>query len=254
MSADLLETLAARSGIVCAVGAGGKKTTLYRLARAHAGRVGITSTVFTTPFPSDLDAGVVVATDADLDREVEAASRAHRRLAFARPSDKRNRHAGLDPDRIVALHERAGFEVTLVKADGARGRWIKAPGPDEPVVPEGATTVLTLVSARTIGAELGARVVHHVDAFVEISGGHTGRPIEPEHVARALAHQRGGLKNVGDAEIVPVINMVDDADLASAAERVARLALDLTDRFDRVALTSMTADEAIVRVVRRQAP
>ena len=31
----LLDLLAARHGLVCAVGAGGKKTTLYRLVEAH---------------------------------------------------------------------------------------------------------------------------------------------------------------------------------------------------------------------------
>ena len=38
---DLLDVLEARAGIVCAVGAGGKKTTLYRLADLHPGRVGL---------------------------------------------------------------------------------------------------------------------------------------------------------------------------------------------------------------------
>ena len=45
-AARLLDLLAARTGLVCAVGAGGKKSTLYRLAEAHrlagTGRVGLT--------------------------------------------------------------------------------------------------------------------------------------------------------------------------------------------------------------------
>ncbi|MDQ3774178.1 MAG: hypothetical protein M3461_07335, partial [Pseudomonadota bacterium] len=57
----LLEALAATRGLVALVGAGGKKTTLYRLARAHAGRIGITATVAIPPFPADLGAHVIVA-------------------------------------------------------------------------------------------------------------------------------------------------------------------------------------------------
>ena len=34
-AARLLDLLAARAGLVCAVGAGGKKSTLYRLAEAQ---------------------------------------------------------------------------------------------------------------------------------------------------------------------------------------------------------------------------
>ena len=42
---DLLDALEAHSGLVCFVGAGGKKTILYRLGAAHPGRVGITATL-----------------------------------------------------------------------------------------------------------------------------------------------------------------------------------------------------------------
>ena len=45
---SLLDLLGARSGIVCAVGAGGKKTVLQHLAAAHPGRVAMTATGVTT--------------------------------------------------------------------------------------------------------------------------------------------------------------------------------------------------------------
>ena len=45
---DFVDLLDARSGIVCAVGAGGKKTTLYALARRHPGRIALTTTVQNT--------------------------------------------------------------------------------------------------------------------------------------------------------------------------------------------------------------
>ena len=57
---DLVELLQARSGIVCAIGAGGKKTTLYALTRQHRGRVALTTTVQNTFFPEDLPVEVVI--------------------------------------------------------------------------------------------------------------------------------------------------------------------------------------------------
>ena len=50
----LIDALGAHSGIVCAVGAGGKKSVLYQLAREHPGRYALTATVHTTVFPDDL--------------------------------------------------------------------------------------------------------------------------------------------------------------------------------------------------------
>ena len=46
----LLDLLDASTGVVCAVGAGGKKTLLNHLATTHPGRVALTTTVFMTCF------------------------------------------------------------------------------------------------------------------------------------------------------------------------------------------------------------
>ena len=52
--------------------------------------------------------------------------------------------------------------------------------------------------------------------------------------------------------MVPVINMVDDADQERLAREAARIALAETDRFDRVVLASMrTTEQPVVAVVER---
>jgi hypothetical protein len=48
----LIDVLEAREGLVCAVGAGGKKSVLYQLVREHPGPVALTSTAHTTEFPA----------------------------------------------------------------------------------------------------------------------------------------------------------------------------------------------------------
>jgi probable selenium-dependent hydroxylase accessory protein YqeC len=251
MSAQLLDLLEAREGLVCAVGAGGKKTTLYRLAAGHPGRVGLTATVLTPPFPSDLGADVVVAGPDEIGAAVGAAAASSRVVAFAHPSEKRARLSGLAPERVIELHRAAGFDVTLVKADGARARQIKAPGADEPAIPIGTTTVIPVVSARAIGAVLTEDVAHRVERLAAVTGAEPGARLTAEHVARLLANPEGALKSVGDATVVPLINMVDDRERERAALEAAELALSLTRRFDRIVLAAMRASEPVVRSVER---
>ena len=62
----LIDALGAHSGIVCAVGAGGKKSVLYQLAREHCGRFALTATVHTTTFPDDLPVEPVIDDDTAL--------------------------------------------------------------------------------------------------------------------------------------------------------------------------------------------
>jgi probable selenium-dependent hydroxylase accessory protein YqeC len=245
----LLEALAATRGLVALVGAGGKKTTLYRLARAYAGRIGITATVAIPPFPVDLDAHVIVGLSAL--PAIVAEAQQHRIVAFARPSDKPNRLAGLPAGEVRRIHESAGFDITLVKADGARSRWIKAPDPDEPQLPEGVDTVIPVVSARAIGERLREDIAHRVDRITAITGAQPGDIITPDLVARLLADEQGALKGAGKATIVPLINMVDNDEIAVVARQAARWALALTRRFDRVILASMGAESPLVEIVAR---
>lgn len=248
---ELLDVLEARTGIICAVGAGGKKTTLYRLAGLHPGRVGITATVPIARFPRTLDAEEVIADVEELARAVVEAAARHRRIAFALPEVKKARYGGLPGELLREIRNRAGFDCVLVKADGARMRWIKAPDDSEPLIPSGATTVLPVVSARAIGEPLSEQIAHRPSRVEAVTGARIGEPLSTTHVARLLASPAGALRDTGHALIVPILNMVDSNALRRVAERAARQALDLTDRFDRVVLTSAERRDPLVQVITR---
>lgn len=247
----LIDVLEAGSGLVCAVGAGGKKTTLYHLAGTHTGRVGLTSTVAQAAFPATLGAHVVVAPATEIvPRVIDAAAR-HRFVAFAMPSEKRARYAGVPLELLAQIRRGGGFDALLVKSDGARMRWIKAPEDDEPVLPTDADTVIPIVSARAIGRPLGEDTAHRPHRIAAVTGAQTGDLIEPEHVGRLLAAENGALKGTGAARVCPVLNMVDDLETTTLARQAAHVALRLTDRFDRVALTTSAQPDRLLEVVTR---
>lgn len=247
----LIDALEAREGIVCAVGAGGKKSVLYQLAREHRGRFALTATVHTTVFPDDLGLQQIIDDDANLARRLRAADPA-RCVAYACPSSKPGRHAGASPATIRAIHDGGGFDATFVKADGARMRWIKAPAPDEPIVVPGADLVIPVVSARALGEPLGERVAHRVDRVAAVTGVAPGDVLTPEAVGRLLASEHGALYRTAGGRVAPVINMVDNDDKEELARAAASAALALTSRFDRVVLCCLRRPERpVVAVVTR---
>jgi hypothetical protein len=73
------------------------------------------------------------------------------------------------------------------------------------------------------------------------------------HLARLIASSDGLLRGVGNARVVPVINMADGAGEGAAALEAARIALDLSDRYERVVVATMRAEDPIVEVVGRSA-
>lgn len=248
---SLLDLLEARTGIVCAVGAGGKKSLLRWLATSNPGRVAITATVFTTYFQEQLGFEAAIEPEARLPATVAAIDRALS-VAYGCPGDKPGRRAGVGCATVERIHLECGFAATYVKADGARMRLMKAPADDEPVIPGGSSTVLPVVSARAIGQPLNAAVAHRVERIGRITGLRENQLIAPEHVGRLLASPDGLAKSTMGLRIVPVINMVDDARREARAREAAEVALALSERIERVVLVRLARAEApLVAVVRR---
>ncbi|HZX24609.1 MAG TPA: selenium cofactor biosynthesis protein YqeC [Woeseiaceae bacterium] len=248
---DLVDLLAVREGIVCVVGAGGKKSLIYALVRGHGGRVAMTATAHTTEFPADLPVERIVDEESAL-RERIANSPRERSIAYACPSGKPGRLAGVSADTIRAIHEQGGFAATFVKADGARMRRVKAPAEDEPLIVPGAATVVPVVSITAVGEPLTERVAHRVERVEAATGLARGATITPEALGRLLASGQGALQGTEGMRVAPVINMVDNARHEELARATATAALAMTSRFDRVFLCSLRqGSESLVSVVTR---
>ena len=251
----LSSALAADDGqCVAVVGAGGKKTTLYRLGSA-LDRAVVTATV-RIPIFDDHVARVVVTADpvsALASTANETADGTTERtdewpLGLVPERERDDRYRGYDPavvDDVAAAHDGA----VLVKADGARTRLLKAPDEREPQVPSSAETVLPIASARVVGKPLTEEWVHRPERVAAVTGLDVGDEIDAEAVARVLASPDGGLKDVPEnAQVVAVVNMIDDDDRRAIGERVAAETLARTDRIDRVVLTELISPEPVVEV------
>ena len=248
---DFLELLGAGSGILCASGAGGKKSVLFAIAARHPGRVAFTTTVHSLPPPESLAARLIIAPEGLLHGALEEV-RDERFVAYGCPGDKPGRMSAVPASCVSMLHAALGFDLSLVKADGARMRWVKAPAEDEPVLPAGMTTLVPVLSARALGEPLDQRIAHRPERLAELTGATLGEPFAARHAARLLASEAGLLKGAGAARVVPVINMVDDDSRRRLAVETAELALEATKRFDRVLLLRLKDPQSIVAVIERQ--
>ena len=96
-----------------------------------------------------------------------------------------------------------------------------------------------------MGDPLTEASVHRPELVGEIADLDPGEEIRPVHVARVLASDRGGLKDVPDgATPVPVVNMCDDGALAAVGRAVAEEVLERAE-VPRVVLTRMDRGEVV---------
>ncbi|MEX2481845.1 MAG: selenium cofactor biosynthesis protein YqeC [Gammaproteobacteria bacterium] len=237
--------LGAERGVVCLVGAGGKKSTMYALAAGCAGRVALSSTSHMYRY-----AGSSVDQVIEVGDYLPRAAATARVVAYCGPTDTPQRVGGLSEEQLAELAARREFDLMLIKADGARARLIKAPAAHEPLIPAWADTVIALVSARVLGRRLSDGIAHRPEQVAAVVDADLATPLTAVHLARLLSSVHGALKGVGAATVVPLINMVDDAALHEQAHTAARLALASTTRFERVVLGVMK-EGRVVEVVRR---
>ncbi|MGQ0656967.1 MAG: selenium cofactor biosynthesis protein YqeC [Chromatiales bacterium] len=150
--------LEAHSGVVAFVGAGGKKTLMFHIADSHPGGVAITATAHIERLPKRYRQALVIEGEQMMEHVL--ALRGKRVVAFAHPSELTARYAGVSDAELARIVREGGFDVCLVKSDGARGRLIKAPAEHEPLLPAQTTVVIPVVSARVLGRSLSDKVAH----------------------------------------------------------------------------------------------
>lgn len=230
--------------VVAAVGAGGKTSLLYALAREVAslgGRAIVTGTTRFTPAPHgwpmppliEVRTGEVASMVAGHGGSVLVVARTEPQPA--------GRLAPLSDEDIAALASLEGFDAVLVEADGSRARPFKAPGDHEPVIPVSATHVVVTVGASVLGSSLDGGRVHRPEAVRVLASG--AEVVDASMVARVLAHAGGGRKDVGARQFAVVVNQADThpAEAQAIAEAV---------RASGVARTLITALRDIERPLR----
>lgn len=233
---DLVADLGLDRGTTAVVGAGGKKSLLYTAA-SLIDRAVVTATVRIPPFDEHV---TQVIQTADPAQALDAVDSWPVGLV---PTSEESRYLGYEGAQIAAIAAHDRPEAVLVKADGARNREFKAPGEDEPRIPGAADRVMAIASTHIVGEPLAEPQVHRPERVGAITGLAPGETIGAEDVAAVLASPDGGRKNVPpDADLVPVLNKVDDDEDEATARDIAERILDRSP-ISRVALTNLIDPE-----------
>ncbi len=155
------------------------------------------------------------------------------------PEAESNRTSGVTAEplaRLLSLAETRQLPL-LIEADGARQRPLKAPADHEPPIPPFANTVVVVAGLTALGQPLTADWVHRPKRYTALSGLAEGAPLSPAALAQVLMHPAGGLKNIPPtARRVALLNQADSAELQAAAGKMAG---ELLRAFDGVVVAAL---------------
>ncbi len=233
-----------RGEVVAFVGAGGKTTALFQLARellAQGQRTVATTTTHMRPPP--FDEWPLVLTEGPRAWQAAAAQALaeERRVFIAARQDPDGKLAGIPPAEVAAL---TGLgDTVLVEADGARGRCLKAPAAHEPAIPSSATMVVPVIGLQALGWPLGSPVVHRPERLAALLDLAPDAPVSEETLVRLLLHPEGGLRCIpAGARVVPLCNQAEGPGLRAAARRVAAGLLRAKGTISRVVVGALRGE------------
>jgi molybdenum cofactor cytidylyltransferase len=143
--------------------------------------------------------------------------------------------------------------VTIVEADGSRGRSLKFPAEHEPVVPQETDLVVPVVGLDVIGKNLEEGNVHRSELFSEQLGVDIGKSITVDHIIQLFSDTRGGLKGVTPGIDVRVLLNKADSELELRHGREIADGLIQNEAIRSVCLGSMLSSDPILESTSRVA-
>jgi len=237
--------------MVSLIGAGGKTTTLFRLAHElwqEGGRVLVTTTtkIFkpTKPHVHKL----YLAQDLEALLEELAQIKEAGIVALGYGLDDAGKLVGLPLDWFPALKKSGGMDWILIEADGAASRPFKVPLDHEPVVPEECPLTVWVMGMKVLNRPLTPDWVHRAERAAALLGVELGTPVNSGHIIQLVTHPLGCLKGIPPkGRRVALINQADSVEEVKNAIALGRELV--RHGLDRVVIASYLDSDPVKEVI-----
>ena len=241
--------------LISLVGAGGKTTLMFRLARELAARH---KKVVTTTTTKILEPIADETPSLCIDRNEESV------LGFIRNRLRDGYHATVAAERMELQKLRGissefadrlwgscGLDYLIVEADGAARRPIKAPREQEPVIPSMTTLVVAVLGVDALGMEINEENVFQPDRVSRLTGIPMGGKITGEAMAVLMVHPEGLFKGApAFCRVVAFLNKVDVPQGHAKAKEIAeRIVEKRHPQVERVVLGQAKGDPPVLEVI-----
>lgn len=236
------------------IGAGGKTTTLFRLAHElfeEGKKVLVTTTtkIFKPAKPHVQK--LYVARDLDVLLGELSKIKEPMVVGVGHGLDEAGKLVGLPPKWFAPLVRSATVDWILIEADGAAMKPFKVPLEHEPVVPEGCPLTVWVMGIKALGQPLDEQHIHRAKRAAELLGVELGTPLTEAHILRLAQHPDGSLKGIPrDSRKIALLNQADCAEEVEKARSLGQGLLKLG--LERVVITSYVTDDAVKGVLSSQ--
>ena len=240
-------------GVISLVGAGGKTSLMFALAREfiEAGMTVITTTTTKIYVPSQKQSAHIATSESVEDILSQARNLVkkypHVTTAAGYSTDNR-KLIGLSPESVDVLRESDLFQWIIVEADGAAGKTLKAPAPHEPVIPESTRTLVAVSGLNAVGKPLTDQWVFRPEVFSMLTGLKIGDPVTETAIIDVLIHKNGMMKGAPvHAEKIAFFNQTEKPNKTASGKAIFDLLLTKSKTgLKRAILATLIEDPQVI--------
>ena len=240
--------------LISLVGAGGKTSLMFRLAKEMVDQgkrvITTTTTRILEPTPEQSPCLFVEPQDEKIGLFIDGHLSSCRHITIARERIE-SKLKGISSESVAALWRKEEVECLIVEADGAAGYSVKAPRSGEPVIPPDTTLVAALLGVDGMNTELREESVFRPERISFLTGIPFGGRITDEAMAILASHPEGIFKGAPTrSRVVVFLNKVDTPNGMEKARQIARRILDKRHpQIERIVLGQLRRNPPVTEVM-----
>lgn len=218
-----------KGGVISIVGAGGKTSLMFRLARelSRQGAPVLSTTTTKIYMPNRKQSSIVMVSKSAGALAVEAKEILKHNphiSAGSRLIPFQNKLKGFRPETIDEIWRSGAFRWIVVEADGAAGKPLKAPAAHEPVIPQCTKWVIGIVSLAAVGKPLTEKWAFRPQLVSKITGLAPGALITESAIAKVLTSANGIMKSFPtQAKRFAFLNQAESHGRLETGRRIAEM-------------------------------
>jgi len=253
---SLIEALGIEAGeVISLVGAGGKTTLMFRLAKELSLRgkkvVTTTTTKILEPTPGETNVLFVDSDEERINDFVRGHLGQYRHITIARERLESEKLKGVSASLVDELCHSQEIDAVIIEADGAAGRPVKAPREHEPVIPTSTTLVVAILGVDGLEMRLSEKDVFQVERVSKITGIPMGERLTDEAMAMLVTHPEGIFKGTpSSSRVIAFLNKVDIPNGVAKARTVAHKILNKKHKqIERIVLGQLKSEPPVAEVI-----
>jgi len=241
--------------VISLVGAGGKTTLMFRLARELLldGKkvVTTTTTKILEPTPEETMFLFVDPDEEKIKQFVERHIDQYHHITLASEKLGSGKLKGVSSSLVNDIGHLHEIDYILIEADGAAGRPVKAPREREPVIPSSTTLVVAILGVDGVDKELNEENVFQAERASKITGIPIGERLTGEAIAALMTHPEGIFKGAPtSARVVAFLNKVDTPNGVAKAKEVSKIIFKKRNpQIERVVLGKLKNEPPVAEVI-----